>query len=314
MLEKLYHGNQMFFEQMASVENEIIISESRAMQTILNEIRSINRSPLPTLILGKAGVGKELLAKELFHTYSNKTHSFFKVNASSLNLRQANEKLFNGNEHSIHGFLEKYAGNTLFIKEIDKLDVSLQLKLLKVLKSTDYKSLERVMEIRIICSAHTGLLEKTKDGQFCNELFSQLSRHLLFVPDLRERTQDIPKLIQYYLAKNRFTGDVEQKVLDILKNYNWKGNVMELKNLCVRLSAICSGQDCIRVSDLPLNIKESEGLPLYVKYNPKVSLEKIKNRYIKLAIDHFKCKRKAAEALGISVKTIYNKELEGSCL
>lgn len=313
MLKKLYHGNQMFFEQMAAVENEIVISESKAMQTILNEIHSINSSPLPTLILGKAGVGKELLGRELFHTYSNKTHSFFKVNAGSLNTKQMNEELFNGKEHSSNGFLEKYAGNTLFIKEIDKMDVSLQLKLLKVLKSADYKALERVMEIRVICSAHISLLEKTKDGRFYNELFSQLSRHLLFVPDLNERLQDIPKLVKYYLSKNKFKGDVEGKVLDVLKNYNWKGNVEELKNLCVRLSAICSSQEIIRVSDLPSNIRESEGVSLYVKYNPKINLEKIKNRYIKLAVDHFKCKRKAAEALGISVKTIYNKELEGSC-
>ena len=313
MLKELRHGNQLFFEQVAPMETAMIISESKAMQTILHEMRSINKSPFPVLVLGNTGVGKELIAKELFHTYSNKTHSFLKVNAGSLNTKQANEELFNGHEFSVTGFLEKYAGNTLFIKGVDKLDVSLQLKLLKVLKSKEYKSLENLMEIRIICSAHISLLEKTKDGRFYNELFSQLSRHLLFVPDLRERTQDIPNLVRYYLTKNNFIGEVEQKVLDILKNYNWKENVRELKNLCVRLSAICSSQDCIRVSDLPLNIKESEGLSLYVKYNPKVSLEKIKNRYIKLAVDHFKCKRKAAEALGISVKTIYNKELEGSC-
>lgn len=105
---------------------------------------------------------------------------------------------------------------------------------------------------------------------------------------------------------------MDSGVLDTLKHYSWKGNIRELKNLCERLSVVCSGQKSIRVSDLHLNIRESGELPLFVKYNPKINLEKIKNLYIRLAVEHFQCKKRAVMALGISVKTIYNKKMEGT--
>ena len=89
-------------------------------------------------------------------------------------------------------------------------------------------------------------------------------------------------------------------------------NVRELKNLCERLAALISDKNNIEASDLPLNIREFGELPLFIKYNPKINLKKIKNLYIRLAVEHFQCKKTAARALGISVKTIYNKKIEGS--
>ena len=278
----------------------------------MNEMEWINKSYFPTLIIGKSSSGKELIARELFRTHSNKTHSFLKINIRTLSEQGIDESLFNNRENSIIGFLEKYAGNTLFIKGLENLDFSTQLKLLRVLKSPSYRELQKALEIRVICAAHTSLLEKIREGQFYEEFFNQFRRHLLYIPDLRERVQDIPQLFHYYLSKNNFKGTVDSAVLDTLKHYSWKGNVTELKNLCERLSVVCFAQKSIRVSDLPLSIRESGELPLFVKYNPKFNLEKIKNLYIRLAVEHFQCKKRAAEALGISVKTIYNKKMEGT--
>ena len=309
MLE-LQFGNQSVFEKV-SLENEEIIANSLAMKTVVNEMVWINKSYLPTLIIGKSGSGKDLIARELFRTHSNKTHSFLKINVRTLSEKDVDDNLFNGRENPIKGFLEKYTGNTLFIKGFENLDFSTQLKLLRVLKSPDYKELEKSLEIRIICTAHTSLLDKIREGQFYEELFNQFRRHLLYIPDLRERVQDIPQLFHYYLSKNNFKGIVDLAVFDTLKHYSWKGNVTELKNLCERLAVASFGQESIRVSDLPLSIREFGELPLSVKYNPTINLEKLKNLYIRLAVEHFQCKKRAAKALGISVKTIYNKKMEG---
>ena len=312
MLE-LQFGNQFVFEER-TLENEEIISESSSMKTILSEMEWINKNYFPTLIMGKTGSGKELIARELFRTHFNKTHSFLKVTVGVANASQVDEHLFDGKEYPVKDFLSKFVGNTVFIKGLENMNCSTQLKLLRVLKSSEYKALEKSLEIRLICTAHTDLLEKIKEDLFYEELFGQFSRHLLCVPDLRERIQDIPNLFYYYLSKNNFKGSVDPLVFNVLKNYPWRGNVAELKDLCDRLAAVSLNKESIKVADLPLNIRACGDLPLFIKYNPKVDLEKIKNWYIKLAIDHFQCKKRAAQALGISVKTIYNKKMEGSYL
>ena len=309
MLE-LQVGNQFFFEK-AALKNEELFSESTAMQALKHEMEWINQTGSPVLILGKPGSGKELIARELFRNHSNQTHSFLKVDINSLNREEVSENLFDGYEHPVKGFLSKFTGNTLCVKGLENLDFSLQLKILRVLKSPELKALQESLKIRLLFTAHSDLLEKVKEGWFHEELFSYFSRHLLFVPELRERRGDIQKLFYYYLSQSGFKGAVEGKVFDVLRNYAWRRNVTELKELCLRLSSLCTGEESIVVSHLPLSIREARELPLTIKYNPKVKLEKIKNWYIKLAVDHFQCKKKAARALGISVKTIYNKEMEG---
>ena len=304
----LQAGNQFFFEK-TYFANEIIISKSQAMQAVLRNIQWLKESSLPVLILGRAGSGKELLAREIFKKHINKTHSFLKVNAGALSTQEMNESLFGGHAHPVKGFLKKFSGNTVFIKDIENLSFSIQLKLLKCLKSPDYKVLEKALSIRLICSGSSDLPDKIKEGHFHEELFQHFSRHLLMVPNLREREQDIPELVRYYLLKNNFKGDVDTQALDVLKNYSWKGDVAELKQLCAQISDACSSQESIKASDLPLNIREFRGSPLFIKYNPQINLEKVKSWYIKLALDHFKCKKRAARALGISVKTIYNREV-----
>lgn len=305
----LQAGNQFFFEK-SYLENETIVSKSQAMQAVLNDIQWLKDSNQPVLILGQAGSGKELLAREIFKKHINKTHSFLKVNLSGLSVQEMNESLFNSHAHHPgKGFLKKFSGNTVFLKGIESLDFSIQLKLLKCLKSSEYKALEKSLSIRLICAGSNDLPDKVKEGDFHEELFQHVSRHLVMVPDLRERTQDIPELVHYYLSKSNFNGDVDTQVLDVLKNYSWQRNVAELKQLCDRLSEACFGQESIKVSDLPLNIRESGGNFLFIKYNPHINLEKVKTWYIKLALDHFKCKKQAARALGISVKTIYNREM-----
>lgn len=111
MLE-LQFGNQSIFEKV-SLENEKIIANSLAMRTVMSEMEWINKSYFPTLIIGKSGSGKELIAREIFRTHSNKTHSFLTINIRTLSEQGIEESLFNNRENSVIGFLEKYTGNTL---------------------------------------------------------------------------------------------------------------------------------------------------------------------------------------------------------
>ena len=204
-------------------------------------------------------------------------------------------------------FLENFEGNFVFIKEIDSLSAPAQFKLLKILKSEEYRETEADGKIRLTASASADLPEKAANGLFCKELFNQFS--LCRIPDLKDRSKEIPRLVQFFLKRNHFKGNVEPEVLSALARCEWRGNVGELKKLCIRLSAVCSDKETIAFSDLPSEIKRpgAGGSEFLIRYSPAVNLQNLKTLYIKLAVKHFKCKKKAAAALGISVKTIYNK-------
>ena len=204
-------------------------------------------------------------------------------------------------------FLENFEGAFVFIKRIDSLTAPAQFKLLKILKSEEYRETEADGKIRLTASANADLPEKAEKGLFCQELFRQFS--LCRIPDLKDRSKEIPRLVRFFLKRNHFKGKAEPEALKALSRYEWRGNVGELKKVCVRLSAVCSDKESIALSDLPSKIKRpcNGGSEFLIQYSPSVNLQNLKNLYIKLAVDHFKCKKKAAAALGISVKTIYNK-------
>lgn len=133
------------------------------------------------------------------------------------------------------------------------------------------------------------------------------------MPELSERREDIPDLFAHFLREEGFLGEADSEALQILQSANWSGQADELKSLAQKLCARSDGRGSIQASDLPSRLKElSEAAPDYIKYDPEVSLESLKNQYIKLALQHWQCKKRAAKALGISVKTIYNKETLGA--
>ncbi|MDE0091692.1 MAG: hypothetical protein OXN83_00210, partial [Oligoflexia bacterium] len=198
--------------------------------------------------------------------------------------------------------------NTLFIKGLELWTAFLQNKMLSyLLNNANSAHLPRL----IFYGTET-LSSKVQEGSFSQDLFNLLSKNLLILPLLSERKEDIPLFVSLFNEKNGFKGRLSHSAFQFLKSHFWYGNIPELKNTCLQISILYAEKDIITEEDLSLIIKGNTFETTNIKYNPNISLEDMINRYIELSIEHFQSKRESAKALGISVKTIYNKIKSGA--
>lgn len=297
---RLQKGNQDCFDGNLFEERRIIAS-SPIMQAILRKIRGLSPNCSPILILGENGTGKKFMAHTIYNHHPN-SQSLLSLACYDLSSELALFHLFGDKSYS--GLLKRALGQTLFIEGIDALSLEVQSRLLAFFESPEGDHFLRVT--RIITSAHSDLPDKLAKRGFSEKLFSILNKNLILLPTLKERTEDVPEFLNYFLERNRFTGHLTQQAIEYLKKHSWSGNIIELKNLCVRWSVLYKDQR-ITERDLPKNIQSPSELSYFIKYNPKIKLEAVINFYISQAVQHFKSKKEAGRALGISPKTIYNK-------
>ena len=303
-------GFEDYYKEISNTEKNsknIFICKSPVMKVLNDKINSLALLPSSVLILGASGTGRTTVAREIFER-NNDNHSkqFIKLTCYGLDQNIIEEKLFGNNETK--GLLDNSENDTLFIKGLECLDLNLQKKLMTYLSSRkDDKPLPR-----LICSASENLSQKVKEEQFLQELFEFLSQNFLILPTLSERSEDVPFFISLFNKQNNLKTSMSENALQVLKAHFWKGNITELKKTCLQLSILCSNKEFIATEDLYMINKEQFSMEKNIKYNPNVSLEKLINDYIQLSLNHFQSKRKSAEALGISVKTIYNKIKTGS--
>lgn len=301
--------NQMGFEESHTNSQKgrknlknIFVAESPIMKTIHEKIKNLALSPHPVLILGAYGAGRSTTAYEIFkHGESTPFKEFIKFICYGLKEEDIDIKLF-GNENK-EGFLACGSSNTLFIKGIECLSVPLQRKLLHYILNSENK--EKLP--RLIGSAGDEIYQQIKDGGFIQELFEVLNKNILIIPQLSERQEDIPFLISLFNSQNNFTGSMTEEALRVLKSYPWKGNISELKNVCFQISVVNEDKMFITENELDMIPEEYRGNKNIVRYNPEMSLNDLTNMYIQMSLEHFQSKKVSAKALGISVKTIYNK-------
>lgn len=284
------------------LSNSVFISESPVMKIVHEKIRGLAFLSSPVLILGAGGTGRTTAALEIFNgNDSNFSRRFIKFVCYGLDQDTIDKKLFG--EGCEDGLLKSGADNTLFIKGIECFNPLLQKKFLSYLLN----HYEKNALPRLIFSSSEELSQKVKDTQFSQDLFKILSQNLLILPLLSERSEDIPLLISLFNEQNGFTGHMTEKALQTLSFHSWKGNITELKNLCLQISILCPDKKSIAKEDLPMVRKKHISIRNIMNYNPNVKLESLINHYIQMSLDHFQSKQKSAKALGISVKTIYNK-------
>lgn len=291
-----------FQTDTSSIESTFV-SESPVMQVVYDKIQELARSSSPVLILGAKGTGRTAVAREIFNS-TDKTSSkrFAKFVCYGLSPAMIESQLFGNAKNS--GLLSRGKDSTLFIKGIECLDSFLQNKLLSYL--SDYKNKDQLS--RLIFSAEENLSKKVKEDEFSQELFEVLSHNLLILPSLSERKEDIPYLISLFNKQNNFKGHISDNALELLKSLTWKENIKELKNVCLQVSILYTDKDFIDEEDLSMIInKKSQPVEELMKYDPNLLLEDIVNGYIQLSLNHFQSKKDSAKALGVSVKTIYNK-------
>ena len=297
---KLQKGNQEYFEGNL-FEIKKIIASSPVMKSILYKIRNLRPDCSPILILGENGTGKKFIAQTIFNFHPN-NQSLLSLKCYDLSSELAAFHLFGNENHD--GLLKKSLGQTLFIEGIDALSLELQSRLLAFFKSV--RGDHFLKNTRLIVSAHSNLPVRLTKKEFSESLFSLLNKNLIFLPTLKERAEDISGLLDYFLTENGFKGRIGERAISQLKKYFWPGNIIELKNLCVRWALLYKDRQ-VTNEELPEHIRASSELSYFIKYNPKINLETVIHFYIFQAVRHFQSKKEAGRALGISTKTIYNK-------
>ena len=302
-------SNQLGFDSgikkdsRSDCDEYIFIAESPIMKRLYKQIKILANMDAPVLILGASGTGRERTAYEIFFNNENKSQTeFMKFVCYGFDQNFIEEKLFGE-----QGLLYKGSDVTLFIKGVECLENPLQLRLLSfLLDPLNKKTLPR-----LICSSTENISSEVKEGHFSNNLFELLSQQILLLPSLSERVEDIPSFISYFNSKNAFSGYFDEKALQMLIFHSWKGNIKELQNVCFQISILYRDKELIKESELNMIVRDDSSLLSHIYYEPKLTLEKLVNHYIQLSLDHFQSKRQSAKALGISVKTIYNKIQQG---
>ena len=326
---------------------EGIIGESPVLAEVYRVLEKVAPTDSTVLVTGESGTGKELLVRALHGNSRRRERAFVPVNCGAIPKELLESELF-GHEkgaftHAIRsrpGRFELADGGTIFLDEIGDMDLSLQVKILRVLQE---KEIERVggtsikkVDVRVVAATNRNLEQDVATGRFREDLFYRLNVIPMRLPPLRERDGDILLLAEHFLG--RFCGLKERKALrladrarDMLLSYMWPGNVRELENFMERLSILCEG-DIIRDEDLPEKIwRDVEGKPKprpapTVEMRPagffwpglkemgehgetlKDFLEAIEDRLILEAMENAQgVKNQAAELLGIKRTTLIEK-------
>jgi two-component system, NtrC family, response regulator HydG len=233
-----------------------IITNSKAMQNVLEHIRLVGPSETSVLILGESGTGKELVAKAIQNTSRRNTKPFIVVNCGALPPTIIESELFGHEKGSFTGAFEKRNGcfeqangGTIFLDEIGELATELQVKFLRVLQQKEIQpigGISRKVDVRIIAATSRHLDEEVAAGRFRMDLYYRLNVFPIIIPPLRGRKEDIMLLANYFinkfsvLEKKMITG-FSAEVIEAMEKYEWPGNVRELENLMNRTALLTNG-------------------------------------------------------------------------
>ncbi|HCT98654.1 MAG TPA: nitrogen regulation protein NR(I) [Methylococcaceae bacterium] len=251
-----------------------IIGEAPAMQEVFRAIGRLARSQITVLINGESGTGKELVAKALHRHSPRSAKPFIALNMAAIPKDLMESELFGHEKGAFTGAVQRRAGRfeqanggTLFLDEIGDMPPQLQTHLLRVLADGEFYPVGAhaavKVDVRIIAATHQHLEALVEQGRFREDLFHRLNVIRIHIPPLRERAQDIPLLLHYFLQQAANELDVEVKTLKpqalaLLTTLDWRGNVRQLENMCRWLTVMASGRE-IHLHDLPpALLEESE--------------------------------------------------------
>lgn len=299
------------------------VGSSGSTRALVSLVTKVAPSPLPVLVTGETGTGKELVARGI-HDASGRS-PFLAVNCAALPDHLLESELFGhergaftGADRAKPGLFEAADGGTLFLDEVAELPVPLQPKLLRALEEGEIRRVGATrpihVEVRVVAATNRDLEEEISAGRFREDLFWRLNGLALHVPPLRERPADIPELIDHFLAHFAATGDgnkraFSQEARSLLTAYPWPGNVRELRN-AVERAATLSETDLMGVDALPERIRHGGMLraPIAEAAARQLSMAEVERAYIMeiLRITGGN-KSRAAEVLGLDRKTLYRK-------
>ncbi|HEY7534581.1 MAG TPA: sigma 54-interacting transcriptional regulator [Thermodesulfobacteriota bacterium] len=321
LLEELKERIKESEREMRRIKSIEIVANSKEIKNALETALRVARFNSTVLILGESGVGKELFAKIIHDGSQRKEKPFIDIDCSAIPETLIEAELFGYEKGAFTGakpegklgLIELANGGTLFLDEIGELPHNLQVKLLKFLDHMEFTRLggirKRKVDVRVISATNRDIQDMIHNGRFREDLYYRISAVTITLAPLRERKEDIPGLIEFFLNKMNqlysLSKTIEHKALEVLYNYNYPGNVRELANIIEQLLVI-NDTDVIKVNDLPKMLfksiaKDEEALSLNELVG-KLEFEKITH-----ALKKYGSTRKAASALGISQSTVVRK-------
>ncbi len=311
-----------------------IIGTSKAIERVKNMTLTIGKSSSTVLLRGESGTGKEVFAKAIHDISPRCNKNFIAINCAALPENLLESELFGYEPGSFtgamiggkDGIIKEASGGTLFLDEIGEMPMFIQAKLLRVIQEGKIRKIgsnkEESIDVRIIAATNNNLEDMIKDKTFREDLYYRLNVVPMYIPTLKERLEDIPLFVQFFIDKLNYKLNKNIKGADVefiseLMKYHWPGNVRELQNVIERAMNLCKG-DILTAEDIFINFKNDiysygpkeiidKKSDEYLQLPLKDIMEKCEKEIIKKAIDNYKSYRKAASVLKVSHTTIMNK-------
>jgi DNA-binding NtrC family response regulator len=302
-----------------------MIGNSPEMRKIYSVVEQAAPTSASVLITGESGTGKELVAQTIHQLSPRSSFPFVAINCAAIPETLLESEIFGHEKGAFTGAADRRQGcfeladrGTLFLDEIGEMTPTTQVKLLRVLQERRFRRLggrnEQSVDVRVIAATNIDPVEAVQKGKLREDLYYRLNVFALTLPPLRDRRQDLPLLVQAFLNEfnqrnQKSIAGVDQQVMRSLEQYGWPGNVRELRNVIERATILASGP-FIEARHLPPMMSDEPP----VQHQPQVALapgttvEEAERRLIMMTLAHTRDnKTRAAEILGISLKTLHNK-------
>jgi len=305
-----------------------LVGSSKKMQEIFRLIEMVAPSTASVLITGASGTGKEMVARTIHDLSTRRTKPFVPINCAAIPETLIESEIFGHEKGAFTGALERRTGcfelaegGTLLLDEIGEMPVATQAKLLRVLEDRKLRRLgskvETTVDVRVLAATNKVPEEAVARGELRNDLYYRLNVFNIHMPPLREHKEDIPDLVQSLLNEmstkhGRKVATVSEAVLNQFKNYSWPGNVRELRNTLERAVIVCESA-VIETKHLPpafgqTPLRTSPDDPDAVRLGVGTTVEEAEKLLILKTLEATSNnKTRAAEILGISLKTLHNK-------
>jgi DNA-binding NtrC family response regulator len=301
-----------------------IVGNSPGIRSLYRVIEQAAPTSASVLVWGESGTGKELVAQTVHELSPRTSFPFVAINCAAIPETLLESEIFGHEKGAFTGAHDRRTGvfelahrGTLFLDEIAEMVPGTQVKLLRVLQEQKFRRLggrqEQTVDVRVIAATNRDPSEAVRDGRLREDLYYRLNVFTIELPPLRDRRADIPLLVQTFLNEfntrnNKAVRAVDQEAMYLLERYPWPGNIRELRNVIERATILAEG-DFIEPKHLPPPVvtRSEQTLPT-VTLSPGTTVDEAERRLIVLTLEHTRNnKTRAAEILGISLKTLHNK-------
>jgi transcriptional regulator with PAS, ATPase and Fis domain len=303
-----------------------MVGSSKPMQEIMHLIEQAAPSPASVLITGETGTGKEIVSRTLHQLSPRANRPFVAINCSAIPETLMESEIFGHEKGAFTGAAERRVGcfelaegGTLLLDEIGEMPAPTQAKLLRVLEDHKVRRLgsrtETPVDVRVLAATNKDPAQSVANGRLRQDLYYRLNVFHIHLPPLRERKQDLPQLIEHILRDlntkhSRRVRGLQSDVAEMLQSYSWPGNIRELRNVLERAVIVCD-RDLIGRVHLPDDFGRARAAGSSelssLRFPPGTTVDAVERELILQTLATTSNKTRAAELLGISLKTLHNK-------